>query len=159
MKPALILLGALLISGTVKAQTEETNTELGITYTLPEGWTATQKDKEILIGSEKIDGFIVIRSATYKTLKKMKAAMEAGIAHSSGTLLTPTTELQSYGPNGYAGLYRGSIAEEPILGFLVGRFNTNAKRGILIIGAAPDKKFNQSHMDAVKLIGRTLTFK
>lgn len=158
MKPAILLLGLWLASTLSMAQNTQSNTQFGIRYMQPPGWTSTAKEDEILLGSDKLEGFILIRTAPYKSLKKMKVSMEAGVEKEPGTTLELDTELLPYGPDAVAGLYHGQIDGAPVKGFLIGKYDKESKKSVLIIVVAPEARFNQSHMDAVKTIGRTLSF-
>ncbi len=108
------------------------------------------------MGVENKEGFILIKVEAYKSLKKMKASMQNGIAQEDGTVLTLLNELQPYGENALAGMYEGTVDEKKVKGFLIGKFN-KGKSAIAIV-VAPETRFNQSHIDALKMIGRSLVF-
>lgn len=158
MKIIPLVLTLLLASNYVLAQETESSKELGIEFTYPSNWTLTVKLDGYLLGSEKLEGFILIRVESYKSLKKMKVSMQNGIKNNDGTLLTPTTDLQPYGENALASMYEGNVDEQKVRGFLIGKFDNATKKSAIIIVVAPETRFNQSHMDALKMIGRSLKF-
>ena len=158
MKPTTLLLIFLLVANLSFAQKTESNADLGIEYSHPANWIPTAQADGYLLGSEKLEGFILIRIESYKSLKKMKASMENGIKQPDGNMLTLLNELQPYGENALAGMYEGTVDEQKVRGFLIGKFNPKNNKSAIAIVVAPSTRFNQSHMDALKMIGRSLIF-
>ncbi len=140
------------------AQETEQNKKLGIEFEYFSNWVLTEKPDGYLLGSEKIEGFIIIRVESYKSLKAMKSSMKEGIKKEDGTMLTLASELRPYGENALAGMYEGVVDEKKVRGFLIGKLEPKSKKSVFAIVVAPEERFNQSHMDAVKIIGRTLKF-
>jgi len=136
----------------------ETNSSLGIEFAHPTNWTLTPKEDGYLLGSTRLEGFILVRVQSYKTLKKMKAAMQNGITQEDGSQLTLLNELQPFGENGLAGMYEGMVDEQKVRGFMMCKLDAKKGIGAFIIVVAPETRFNQSHMDALKIIARTLNF-
>lgn len=137
---------------------KETNEDLGIEFTYPVNWKPSAQDGGYIFGSEKLEGFILIRVESYKSIKKMKEAMKNGIAQNDGSKLTLINELQPMGELGLAGMYEGTVDEEKVRGFMMSKLNKKSGKGAMVIVVAPEERFNQSHMDALKTIARTLTF-
>lgn len=158
MKHLSIILYFLSISNLVLAQEKEANTSLGIEFSYPSNWTPTANENGYLIGSEKLEGFILIRVESYKSIKKMKASMQNGITQEDGTMLTLLNELKPYGENAFAGMYEGTVDKQLVRGFMIGKFNKGNNKSAITIVVAPATRFNQSHMDALKMIGRSLIF-
>lgn len=84
--------------------------------------------------------------------------MDNGIVQEDGSKLSLVNELQPMGEDGLAGMYEGSIDEKNVRGFMMGKLDKKSGKGVVIIVVAPQERFNQSHMDALKTIARTLTF-
>ena len=158
MKSISIVLTFLLVSTISWAQEIESNTDLGIEFKYPSNWNLTPKEDGYLMGVEKREGFILIKIESYKSLKKMKASMQNGITQEDGSVLTLLNELQPYGENALAGMYEGTVDEKKVRGFLIGKFNSKTNKSAITIVVAPADRFNQSHMDALKMIGRSLKF-
>ena len=79
---AILLIGFSLTS--TIAQDEASvikDDEMKIQFTIPEGWKSTKKDDGYLMGSENTNGFMLLKVQDFKTLKKLRLAMEAGIEH------------------------------------------------------------------------------
>ncbi len=158
MKITSIIFAILLISNFSWSQEIETNTELGIEFTYPSNWNLSPKEDGYLLGVENREGFILIKVESYKSLKKMKASMQNGITQEDGSILSLLNELQPYGENALAGMYEGTVDENKVRGFLIGKFNNKNNKSAITIVVAPETRFNQSHMDALKMIGRSLVF-
>lgn len=158
MKPFSLILILLFVANLSVAQKTENNADLGIEFNYPSNWSPTVQKDGYLIGSEKLEGFILVRVGSFKSLKKMKASMQNGITQENGSVLTLLNELQPYGENALAGMYEGTVDEQKVRGFLIGKFNTKNNKSAFAIVVAPENRFNQSHMDALKMIGRSMTF-
>lgn len=158
MRTIYLAISFLLIANFSNAQKTETSAELGIEFDHPTNWAPTAKEDGYVLGSEKLEGFIIIRVGSYKSLKKMKASMETGIEQEDGTLLSLLNELRPYGENALAGMYEGTVDEQKVRGFLIGKYNPKTNKSAFAIVVAPSDRFNQSHMDGLKMIGRTLKF-
>ena len=158
MKPTTLILILLFVSTLSFAQKTERNTDLGIEFSHPTNWIPTLRQDGYLLGTDKLEGFILIRIESYKSLKKMKLSMEAGIKQEDGSTLNLLNELQPYGDNALAGMYEGTVDEQKVRGFLIGKFNPDNNKSAITIVVAPSTRFNQSHMDALKMVGRSLVF-
>ena len=158
MKSISIILVILLVSTISWAQESETNADLGIQFSYPSNWNLTPKEGGYLLSVEKREGFVLIKIEAYKSLKKMKDSMQNGITQEDGAVLTLLNELQPYGENGLAGMYEGTIDEKKMKGFLIGKFHEKTNKSAITIVIAPADRFNQSHIDALKMIGRSLKF-
>ncbi|MCB0505381.1 MAG: hypothetical protein KDC58_07735 [Cyclobacteriaceae bacterium] len=156
---ALLLVVSFIYSASAQDfEKKETSQDLGIEFVYPVSWKPTPKKDGYILGSEKLEGFILIRVESYKSIKKMKEVMDNGIVQEDGSKLSLVNELQPMGEDGLAGMYEGSIDEKNVRGFMMGKLDKKSGKGVVIIVVAPQERFNQSHMDALKTIARTLTF-
>lgn len=137
---------------------KETNETLGVEFTYPINWKPTTQEGGYILGSEGLEGFILIRVESYKSMKKMKEAMKNGIEQDDGSKLTLINDLQAMGDSGLAGMYQGIVDEQKVRGFMMSKLDKKSGKGAVVIVVAPEERFNQSHMDALKTIARTLTF-
>lgn len=137
---------------------QESNESLGIEFTYPINWKPTLKKDGYILGADKLEGFILIRVSSYKSIKKMKEAMENGIVQEDGSRLTLLNDIQPMGENGLAGMYEGTVDDQKVRGFMMSKLDKKSGNGAVVIVVAPETRFNQSHMDALKTIARTLTF-
>ena len=147
-----------LTAQTVKAQTESNiveDKELGVKFIVPDGWTATKKEASYIMGSTDYNGFMLLKTAEFKSLKELKNAMQDGIEQEDGSLLIPDGDLNMMGKLGVSGLYVGKIDETDMLGFLMAILPDGKGTAMICISVAPESVFNQSNMDQLKILIRT----
>ena len=159
MKRLIILLfTASLLSAEAFAQ-QVTDSELGIEFTPPEGWQATKKEIGYVMGSSDTQGFMLLKTAEFKNVKGLKSAMEGGIEQADGSILKPSGELGMLGKLGVSGMYQGAIEEVEMTGFMMALMPDGKGKAAIVIAVAPTKVFNQSNMDQLKLLLRSVMFK
>ena len=84
--------------------------------------------------------------------------MEAGIEQNDGTKLMLNGSLRLLGNQGVSGMYMGKIDEEEVTGFMMALFPPYETRAAICISVAPSKLFNQTNMDQLKLLLRSVIF-
>jgi hypothetical protein len=132
--------------------------EKKIQFIVPSGWSVTEKDVGYILGLYDTDGFILIKVEKFKSLKDLKSAMNNGIAQEDGSVLTVTTELNNLGKQGVAGMYEGTVDGKEVKGFLMALMPPSGKKAAISIVVAPKDHFNQSHMDELKSIVKSIVF-
>ncbi len=132
--------------------------EMKIQFTVPEGWKVTKKDNGYLMGSSSTQGFMLLNVQNFTSLKKLKAAMEEGIEQEDGSKLMPVTDLAKLGNQGVSGLYSGKLDGVEMQGFLMALMPPSKGRAAICISVAPKSVFNQSNMDQLKLLMRSVIF-
>lgn len=162
MKYAILtLLISCLFGAEIVAQ-DKSNTivdkDLSIQFTVPEGWTVTKKESGYLMGSSTTSGFMMLEIQSFDSLNQLKTAMEAGIEQKDGTMLMPSGDLRLLGDQGVSGMYKGKIDGEEMTGFMMALFPPYEKKAAICISVAPSKLFNQSNMDQLKMLLRSIIF-
>lgn len=132
--------------------------EMKIQFTVPEGWKSTKKEDGYLMGSENTNGFMLLKVQDFKSLKKLRLAMEAGIEQEDGSKLMVDGELTNLGNQGVSGMYRGTIDGKEMQGFLMALMPPSKGRAAICITVAPVDVFNQSNMDQLKILLRGVIF-
>ncbi len=161
MKFAILTLFCLSLVLSSLAQDENNvikDEEMKIQFTVPEGWKVTKKDDGYLMGSSTTQGFMLLNVQKFTSLKKLKSAMEKGIEQEDGSRLMPATELTKLGSQGVSGLYQGKLDGVEMQGFLMALMPPSKGRAAVCISVAPKSVFNQSNMDQLKLLMRSLIF-
>jgi hypothetical protein len=162
MRPIVIPLLYLLVfaSATLAQDGAQviTDDEMQIKFTVPDGWIATKKGDNYLMGSSNTKGFMLIEVQAFKSLKKLKAAMKSGIELEDGSRLTPAKDLTNLGKRGVSGLYTGTVDGTEMQGFMMALMAPTDDRAAICITVAPVNVFNQSNMDQLKLLLRSVTF-
>jgi hypothetical protein len=84
--------------------------------------------------------------------------MEAGILQEDGSILELNGDLTNLGNQGVSGMYRGTIDGKEMLGFLMALMPPSKGRAAICIAVAPIDLFNQSNMDQLKILLRSVIF-
>jgi hypothetical protein len=162
MKPTLIavlLIGCSLTSTLAQDETSVIkDDEMKIQFTVPDGWKSTKKENGYLMGSENTNGFMLLKVQDFKSLKKLRLAMEAGIEQDDGSKLMVDGELSNLGNQGVSGMYRGTIDGKEMQGFLMALMPPSKGRAAICIAVAPIDLFNQGNMDQLKILLRSVLF-
>ena len=132
--------------------------EMKIQFSAPDGWKVTKKTDGYLMGSPNTNGFMFIKVQNFATIKDLKSAMKKGIKLEDGTELTPDGDINMLGSMGVSGIYLGSIDGTEMKGFLMALMPPSKGRAAISISVAPITLFNQSNMDELKILLRSVTF-
>ena len=132
--------------------------EMKIQFIVPEGWQVTKKESSYLMGSDKVQGVMLLKMESFKSLKKLKSAMEAGIEQEDGSLLLPIGALGKLGDQGITGMYGGTIDGTEMTGFLMALMPPSKGRAAICFMVAPKNIFNQSNIDHLKILLRSVIF-
>lgn len=132
--------------------------EMKIQFTPPEGWQVTKKDIGYVMGSENTQGFMLLKVQDFKTLKKLKSAMESGVEQEDGSILKPAEELTMLGKQGVSGIYTGTIDDTEVTGFLMALLPPSKRMAVICISVAPQNNFNQSNIDQLKILLRSVIY-
>ena len=132
--------------------------EMKIQFSAPDGWKVTKKTDGYLMGSPNTNGFMLIKVQNFATIKDLKSAMKKGIKLEDGTELTPDGDINMLGSMGVSGIYLGTIDGTEMKGFLMALMPPSKGRAAICISVAPISVFNQSNMDELKILLRSVTF-
>lgn len=132
--------------------------EKKIQFTVPSGWSVTDKDFGYILGPYQTEGFILIQVEDYTNLNDLKNAMSNGITQEDGSVLTTMDPLTDLGSRGVAGMYEGEVDNESVRGFLMALMPPSKSRAAISIIVAPATHFNQSHIDELKALVRSIIF-
>ncbi len=147
-----------VMSQRIAAQTEENiikDDSLGVTFIVPDGWSATKKSVGYVMGSASTQGFMLLKTDEFSSLKNLKSAMKTGIQQQDGSMLTPDGDLSMLGKLGVSGMYQGVIDGIDMLGFMMAILPDGKGKAIICISVAPRNVFNQSNMDQLKILMRS----
>jgi hypothetical protein len=162
MKLTLALLCWLAISHTTTlAQADKEvikDDDMKISFVVPDGWQATKRDNGYILGSTDTKGFMLVEVRHFESIKKLKKAMEAGIEQEDGSKLMPNGDLSMLGQQGVSGMYEGIIDDIEMTGFLMALMPPSKSKTVICISIAPKTIFNQSNMDQLKLLLRSVIF-
>ena len=131
---------------------------MAISFAVPDGWSATKKDDAYILSSPGFNGFAMLKTTLLHSLNEVKKAMKEGIELNDGTKLLPVEDLQMLGKQGVSGIYHGQIDDKEMTGYLIALMETTKQKTVLCISVSPTEKFNQSNLDYVKIMVRSVIF-
>ena len=134
------------------------NNDLLLQFTAPAGWHISQREDGYLLSSPKTSGFMLISIQNFRTIKSLKTAMENGIEQANGSKMMPLEDLSMLGNQGVAGLYGGKIDDTEMTGYLMALMPPSKTRAVICISVAPQELFNQSNLDQLKILLRSVIF-
>jgi len=134
------------------------NNDMLLQFTTPAGWHVTQREDGYLLSSPKSSGFMLISIRNFRTIKSLKTAMENGIEQADGTKMMPLEDLAMLGNQGVAGLFGGKIDDTEMTGYLMALMPPSKTRAVVCISVAPQNLFNQSNLDQLKILLRSVIF-
>ncbi len=139
-------------------QTGEVNYEqLGISFTIPDGWVGQESNGVYLMGSNSVPGFILLMVQSYPDLEAMKKDLEAGYSEGIGTNLNPTSKLEDLGNDALGAVYSGTLEGQPAKGYIIGALNPHGQEvGIMAITTA--QQYSEAQPNAAKAVWRSLKF-
>ena len=162
MKPILLSIFFFLASMSLAmAQNEPEpiiDSEMKIQFSAPPGWKTTKKGDGYLMGSPNTSGFMLIKVQNFATIVSLKSAMEAGLQLEDGSKLVPVGDLNLLGNLGVSGIYVGAIDGTEMKGFLMALMPPSKGRAVICISVAPLYLFNQTNMDELKTLLRSVVF-
>ena len=156
----IILFSVLLLSTSSARQNDSTiiDNDLKLQFTAPGGWSISKADDMYILKSPNNSGFMLIEIQNLTTLKSLKTAMEKGTGLHDGTIMMPLEELTMLGNRGVSGLFGGKIDDEDMTGFLMALLPPSRGKSVVCISVAPQNFFNQSNLDQLKILLRSVIF-
>jgi|GEM_PF-3303259 len=134
------------------------NEKWKVEFDIPPTWKVTKKEAGYVLGSDKYQGFILVNSAKFKSVNKLKASINKGIKQEEGTELTVQGKIYPMGSIGVSALLEGTLESEPAKAFLISLLPEKGGTGLTCIVVAKRPYFTQSHIDQLKLLARSIHF-
>jgi hypothetical protein len=107
--------------------------ELGLAFTIPDGWFGQESEGVYLMGHNTTPGFILIMPHSEKlSVESMLGESRQGINFSDGTYLKPMGEIKKLDESSIGGEFEGLFEYEAARAYLVGMANSYGN-GITII--------------------------
>ncbi|MDH3652213.1 MAG: hypothetical protein OEQ53_21170 [Saprospiraceae bacterium] len=131
---------------------------LGISFTIPEGWVGQVSDAGYVMGSYTEPGILMAMSHETKDLNQLKTEAAAGMADQQGTQLVLEGDVADFGSDGIAANYVGSIAWQPAKAFAVSIINPHGY-GATLIYMTTSEMFKEEAIALVKKTAQTFSFK
>ena len=134
------------------------NEDLKLQFIVPAEWSVSSKEGGYLLAPSDTEGFVLVNMMDVKSQKDLRTAMENGLEQADGSKLMPLGDLNDLGSLGVAGVYEGKLDDADMRGFLMALMPPSGGRAVIAIIIAPTQNFNQSNMDKLKGIVRSVVF-
>lgn len=131
---------------------------MGISFSPPAGWRAQKQETGYLLGSDTYRGFIIIMAHGYNSLQEMRAEAQEGILdEGSGIELRPVSEFKTFGKNGLAGEFSGTVQGQMAKAFAIGLISSDGG-GVTIMAAVEEGSYSSEYPGFVRSLASTLSF-
>lgn len=131
---------------------------LGLTFSVPEGWTAYKAGEGFLLGSDTQAGFILIMQNEYSTLEAIRIGTREGIIDEmNGIILQPESGAELFMENGVQIHLAGQVEWQQVKAYAVGLI-TPSNTGITILTAVEPGSFSPDYVERVQNIAKGLSF-
>jgi hypothetical protein len=130
---------------------------LGISFTIPNGWVGQENESGYAMGSYTEPGIILVLPHQTGNFEQLKEEARQGIEDDQGTSLVLQGEIRDFLSNGIQADYQGSISFQPAKAHAVGLINPHGA-GITIIAMTTTDQFSAVHQNLVEEIARSVKF-
>ena len=129
---------------------------LGIKFTIPEGWKGAETDGGFLMGSDSKPGLVIMLPHEVKDLNILKKEAEAGL-YDEGIALKKSSEFESIGKEGIGAEFEGLIQGEKAKAYVAGIINPFGS-GVTIMATTTISSYNNDYKELAKKIAMSLKF-
>lgn len=140
-----------------QVKTGEVNYEnLGIRFTIPEGWKGRETESGFLIGHDTQPGIISITTHNYKNMDQIRQLARQGIRDENGTNLMLNGDLTDYN-NGVGGEFKGTLQWNPVKFYIIALTNPNGY-GIMIMSGTNTEQYSSIYKQLAEKIAGSIVF-
>ena len=157
MRPLLFLLFASTFCCTAQSQNQKIDLpEYGVSFEIPDGWTAQMEEEYIFLGHHSIPGLIVIFENTAQTPDELRQNALEGI-YDEGVNLQPQGDFTIL-ENKVLGYYTGSFQGANVKAFAVGLVS-RVGSGFTAIVLTETEAFSSTHEEEMTKLIESVQFK
>ena len=131
--------------------------ELGVAFTIPEGWVGQETNGVFLMGSHTKAGVIILAPQEYNSLENLQAEIRKGYQEAGGTSLTPASAINAIDQNTVVAELSGTLQWQAAKGFLSGSINPYGQ-DIVIMALTTSEMYSDEHRQLVLQVEKSLTF-
>lgn len=131
--------------------------QLGIEFTIPDGWVGQEGNGAFIMGSNSIPGIILLLPQSYTDIAAMKKDLMAGYADEAGTNLTAEGNSETLTDNTLGVIYTGVVEGQPAKGYAIGAFN-HLGNEVAILALTTVSQFGDQHISLAKSVAKSLRF-
>ncbi len=131
--------------------------ELGISFTVPAGWTANEGDGLVFFGSETVPGLILMSIHDLTTMEEAKRSLESGFSE-DGIELFPIDSMEMLKDSVALLEYGGQVEGQPAKGMGLAVLNPYGD-GVTIVALGLEKTFSPRLREAAMALLGSLAFR
>jgi hypothetical protein len=132
--------------------------EMGISFTMPTGWSGQKQGDAMLLTSTTYKGVILIQRHDYTSVEQMANDARQGIVdEAAGMRLMPASQFQAFGKNGLAVEFSGMVQGRQARAYAVGLISPGIG-GVTIMAATESASFTEAYPGFARAIAGGLTF-
>ena len=132
--------------------------QLGIAFTIPEGWMGQEVDEMFVIASNTKPGVIMLSAQDYSTLSEMQYEMERGYHDGYGTSLSPTSSIFAKGKYTLHGEFSGTLEGQSAKAYVTGTINPHGY-DVFIMAATTTSMYSDDYKHLALNLESSLQFK
>ena len=130
--------------------------ELGLAFTIPQGWVGQETDEGFLMGHNTEPGFILLLPHEYNSLATLRQEAAQGI-EDEGVSLKLSGKLDSVGKNGVGGTFTGTLQGQKAKAYIAGLINPHGQ-GLSIMAAVDSAKYADKHKQLALAVAKSVRF-
>ncbi len=131
--------------------------QLGISFTIPEGWIGQEVNDAYLIASQTKPGFIMLSVQEYSSQEIMLSEMQAGYQEGFGTSLRPAGDVEVIDQNTLGAEYNGMLEGQPAKAYVTGTINDYGQ-DVYIMAATTAELYTEEYKQLALMLEKSLTF-
>ncbi|MCP5050073.1 MAG: hypothetical protein GY940_23105 [bacterium] len=132
------------------------NDEWGMTFKTPAGWTAKLTESGYVLGSNNQKGLMIILPHEAKSLQQLRMEAQQGL-HEGNTNLNPSGALNTFGQNGIAGEFKGTLEGQQAQAYAIGLISPYGPGATILVAAEP-QSFSNKHKESANQLARSIQF-
>lgn len=130
---------------------------LGLSFTIPDGWVGQETQIGYLMGSNTVPGMVLLipHDQPY-TVSEIENQLKAGIQDMNGTNLQLTGDITAFG-NGAGGEFSGTMESQPVKAFIIGVQNPHGN-GLSIVAVTTPEHFGAQYQSLAQEVMGDVVF-
>ena len=130
--------------------------ELGLAFTIPQGWVGQETDEGFLMGHNTEPGFVLLLPHEYNSIETLRQEAAGGI-EDEGVSLKLSGKLDAIGTNGVGGAFTGALQGQKTKAYIIGLINPHGQ-GLSIMAAVDSAKYTDKHKQLALSVAKSVRF-
>lgn len=130
--------------------------ELGLAFSIPQGWIGQETDEGFLMAHHTEPGFILLLPHEYSSLETLRQEAAEGIEE-EGISLHLSGKLDIIGNNGVGGTFTGTLQGQKAKAYIAGLINPHGQ-GLSIMAAVDSAKYADKYKQLALSVAKSVRF-